>query len=852
MMMIALFLLMHSMFNPPRPPQNAEDVAEKDIVVETFDPELEAAKETPTESPGEEIPLEHASVEPGWATLGSLDPDSPYRMLITLTNKGAAVSRIELNDPKYRDVQDYTGYLGQIVADISDSDDLRQSGCEVQVVGPGTPAEKAGLQVNDRIVGFTRTVRGRSVYTPIHAFPDLRRVLLETRPGEKVDLDVLRASDDPLDWEQTDATANTEPSLQQGTERISVMLGESPISIVRPIGTITTFEQYQDLRGLNGYEEQTHDQLSYLCTLSTIDQFKLGLPKTLEKNQPKHSGVVEKDPTLETELRDVQMRKGLWELVESTENHAVYRMILPKWKLEITKTFRLAQRNDESDRRTQGPMGAYHLHVELGIKNLDSKAHKVAYLLDGPTGMPLEGGWYPRKTGPGWSGYGIRDLVVKFRKGTSQTLANTTIANDKFNNEPWKDDLLDYVGIDTQYFQSTLLPHEEDEENIWHSRTLPIRVGDHNTAWSQLTDISFRTYSSEVVLQPRSAEGEPSDISRSYTIFAGPKNPALLKNYGLENTISYGWFKFIAVPMLAFLHFIKSYVVFHYGLAIIVLTVCVRLLMFPMSRKQAINAAKQAKLAPEMQLIREKYKNDNEAQLRAQQELWKKHNFNPLSGCLGIFIQLPIFIGLYKSLSVDVELYGAPLISRGVRWCSDLSAPDMLFDWSGIWNAIGWTSFNTGQGAGFFSVFCLGPYFNLLPMLTITLFIIQQKIMMPPATDDNMRMQQNMMKYMMIFMGFLFFKVPSGLCIYFIASTLWGLAERKLVPKYEHNLTGESEAPDPEPKTPVRKEKHPIPTEKEQMGTLSSMWKKINEKATEPRTLQKSEKKRKKSGKKKK
>jgi YidC/Oxa1 family membrane protein insertase len=77
----------------------------------------------------------------------------------------------------------------------------------------------------------------------------------------------------------------------------------------------------------------------------------------------------------------------------------------------------------------------------------------------------------------------------------------------------------------------------------------------------------------------------------------------------------------------------------------------------------------------------------------------------------------------------------------------------------------------------------LGPYFNLLPVLTIVLFIAQQKMFMPPATDEQTRMQQRMMQYMMVFIGVMFFKVPSGLCIYFIASSLWGLAERKLMPK---------------------------------------------------------------------
>ena len=98
----------------------------------------------------------------------------------------------------------------------------------------------------------------------------------------------------------------------------------------------------------------------------------------------------------------------------------------------------------------------------------------------------------------------------------------------------------------------------------------------------------------------------------------------------------------------------------------------------------------------------------------------------------------------------------------------------MLFDWSRFMPA--W--FNAGVG-----MFGLGPYFNLLPVLTIILFIWQQKMFMPPAADEQAAMQQKMMKYMMIFMGLMFFKVASGLCIYFIASSLWGLGERRFLPK---------------------------------------------------------------------
>jgi YidC/Oxa1 family membrane protein insertase len=193
--------------------------------------------------------------------------------------------------------------------------------------------------------------------------------------------------------------------------------------------------------------------------------------------------------------------------------------------------------------------------------------------------------------------------------------------------------------------------------------------------------------------------------------------------------------------------------------------------MIPFSLKQAKSAAMMQQLAPEMQKIRDKYKEDMEGQSKALRELYAKHNFNPFGGCLLVFFQLPIFVGLYRCLSVDIDLRDAPLIP-GIDWASNLAGPDKLFYWKDfLWSAL---SDETGW---------LGPYFNVFPIITMVLFIIQQKMFTPPATDEQTKMQQTMMTYMTIWMGFLFYKVPAGLCIYFITSSLWGICERKLLPK---------------------------------------------------------------------
>ncbi len=176
----------------------------------------------------------------------------------------------------------------------------------------------------------------------------------------------------------------------------------------------------------------------------------------------------------------------------------------------------------------------------------------------------------------------------------------------------------------------------------------------------------------------------------------------------------------------------------------------------------------------------------------AMQELYKKHNFKPLSGCLPAFIQLPILTGLYRCLSVDISLRQEPLIP-GLEWCSNLAGPDMLLDWS-TWMP----DLIAGRGTGY-----LGPYFNILPVITIILFLVQQKVLMPKTNDEQMQMTQNMMQIMTVVMGVLFFKVPSGLCIYFITSSIWSLAERQLVKRLI--------PPRPAGTTPVSTQSKPTP-----------------------------------------
>ena len=721
---LGIVLLNNYLMGPQQPPKKQDKSAEQaaDQPEKGLGDDQDVAS---SEDDGaDKLPdmVEEFEDEPDWprhyVSLGSVDPESPYRMLVTLTTKGAAVVRTELSNPKYPDIDRRSGYLGHVVVDS----EPESTECVVQVVGAGTPAAAAGMKPGDVIM----SVAGE----PVENQRSLELALVTTRPDQIVSVEVKR-----------------------GEERVTlqVQLGRYPMSVIRPEGD---------------------DPLSFLVTLHQLGETKLpdlSEEKYKELRKDRTEDIVPRDPLVNAELEGVTLREADWELVSSTESEAVFRR--RNCGLEWTKTYRLAQASPEGAGDADYP--AYHLKLEVKVRNIGEEARKVAYQLDGPTGLPTEGDWYAIKVGPEWSAYGLRDVLLSLKDRNPSWFRCGGISVDDLGTLKLpEDDPLKYIGVDAQYFSSILIPQRGEDTPPWLSRAHPIRVGAYNKKLPKLTDTSCRLVSVLTKLEPK------AEIAHSFHVFTGPKRPPLLQEYGLRDSVYYGWFWYVAIPMQQVLHFFESYLVFNYGLAIILLTVLVRSCMFPLSRKQALGAQKMQELQPELKAISEKYKKDPEALRRAQQELFRKHNYNPLSGCLPVFIQLPIFIGLYRALTVDVELRGASLLGAGVRWCSNLAAPDMLFYWGSFWDSIGWGAFNTGNG-----MFYLGPYFNALPLVTIALFIVQQKMFMPPALDEQAKMQQNMMTFMMLFMGLMFFKVASGLCLYFIASSIWGVAEKQLLPK---------------------------------------------------------------------
>lgn len=740
------FVALQLYFDPPKPkpPAAKAEKAEQAKVDNKQADAAAAAKEKPEVDKPEEKPAPPAissNVARRWVTLGSLDPASGFTLLVTLDNQGAAIERIEFND-KYHDLDDRSGYLGQLAPT-----DAKGGGVEVNVVGPGTPAALAGLTAGDVITAINDQ--------PLRRAGDLQSYLEQnTKPKQKIDIAIERGGN---------------------KSKLTATLIRRPLELIRPEDN--SGATAVDPEHLGDFNPKLGDPKvgppSYRMTLSQLGKAEIGpheqelaeLPSLYYSNWN-----VEVDDdhsvTFTTELPAEQVAEAAGDTPTS---------------LELTKSFRLAKK-DGDDVAT-----AYHLDFHVAIKNTGDKPQSVAYRLEGPNGLPLEGWWYLNKVHPGWKGAGARDIRdFSTYRDSHELIGNPLLVSEatskvKAGNPPTYDLLgatedreFRYLAVDAQYFASALLPGNILAEPTAGGK-LPTFAVDSAFAlplnqikdkkWLKTTNVSF-FIDTEAVELPAGGE-----LKHDYVIFAGPKDERILARYHLEQLIEYGWFGWVVgllKKVLDGLHWLVR----NWGLSIILLTVIVRLCLLPFSIRQAKSAAVMQAMAPEMAKIKEKYANDMEKQATAQRELFAKHGVNPMGGCLLMVFQLPIFIGLYRCLATDIDLREAALIP-GIQWASNLAAPDELFRWKEyLWRDI------ADEGHGW-----LGPYANILPLFTVALFMIQQKLFTPPAMNEEQKTQQKIMNFMTIFMGVMFYKVPAGLCIYFITSSLWGIAERKLLPK---------------------------------------------------------------------
>lgn len=759
---LAVWMALQAKFGPkPKPKPVAKQVEGNDDAPKSDDPgkvepgdKEDAAPEEPSEPEPEE----------SWLTAGSLEFPGPYRFLATFSTRGAALERVELANPKYDALDDLAGYLGELRLTLSETPGRMR----INAVGAGTPARRArpisgasseGLQPGDELV----SIDNQSISEIIALYQ--AQLDKKFRPQRKI---VAAEEEEAVRWfiSRYKPGASVEIQvLRNGAEaRYSAILSRRPLSIIQR-------ERFS--------ETALFDQSSFHLQLAAFNG-KIAAENTRLAGLPDLSNAIWRPDVKETpEGTSVEFHYTL----EESQTKA-----LGGGKLEIIKRYfvpKVAEAAPALDR-------TYHLGFTIEVVNLGDKPVATAYRLEGPTGLPIEGWWYTTKTHPKlFYSAGARDVVFDIR-GTGHRLVgcNEIVGNSQaaaaegaaegadrtilVSSSTAPDDRqAAYFGVDSLYFASVLIPKGLglEQENKQQPRYPVLRAAAKtvsdlqafpNKQWNRKANVTFELTSELITIQA----GE--SWKTEYEIFLGPKSPELLSHYGVTKVLELGWFAMIARVLSAFLHLIHS-IIPSYAIAILILTITVRCCVLPFSLKAAKGASVMQQLAPEMQKIKERYKDDPAKQGEAMKELWRKHNYNPLSGCLPVFLQIPIFVALYKALSTDIELRGVPLIP-GLGWCRNLAGPDMLWHWQPyLWDVL-------GSEVGY-----LGPYFNLFPLITVALFLWQQMLFTPPATNDEMRMQQQMMKFMTIFMGVMFFKVPAGLCIYFITSSLWGICERLLL-----------------------------------------------------------------------
>jgi len=287
--------------------------------------------------------------------------------------------------------------------------------------------------------------------------------------------------------------------------------------------------------------------------------------------------------------------------------------------------------------------------------------------------------------------------------------------------------------------------------------------GDSNYFLAAITpDISRDAQSKWVALDPgklalaslaRPAALLPgTTLAREVQLYFGPKEPDRLEAIGaqLERSIQHGW-SWIAPVTRAFSKLLAAcyQVIPNYGVAIIILTVLVRLVTAPLTHKQMESMKRLGTMQPRMKEIQEKYKNDREKQSAEMAKLMRETGWNPLGGCLPMLLQFPVMIGLYYALQSSISLRQAPFM----LWIDDLSRPETLFTIPGFELPV-----------------------RLLPILMAASMVIQQKL--TPSTSMDPAQQRMMMVMMPLMFGFLFYTFPSGLVLYWFVSNLLAIAQQ--------------------------------------------------------------------------
>jgi YidC/Oxa1 family membrane protein insertase len=260
-----------------------------------------------------------------------------------------------------------------------------------------------------------------------------------------------------------------------------------------------------------------------------------------------------------------------------------------------------------------------------------------------------------------------------------------------------------------------------------------------------------------IYIDPSGPVPPKAERTYQYKVYFGPKSLETLSPVGanLARVVDFGFFDIIAKPLLHVMNFIHRFIP-NYGVVIIIITIIVKILFWPLSNKSYESMSQMKKLQPKMAEIKAKYKNDRKQMNQEMMNLYKLYKVNPLGGCLPMVLQIPVFFAFYKMLYQAIELRHAPFW----LWIDDLSAPDRLFNFD-------------------VTVPLMAPPYGI-PVLTLVMgasMFLQQK-MSPPPGDPT---QAKMMMFMPIFFTFIFINFPSGLVLYWLVNNILSMAQQKYV-----------------------------------------------------------------------
>jgi len=279
-----------------------------------------------------------------------------------------------------------------------------------------------------------------------------------------------------------------------------------------------------------------------------------------------------------------------------------------------------------------------------------------------------------------------------------------------------------WIGLSSRYFLFSLIPEQPSPEGFIQSFNGP-KSGDARIG------MSF----------PLTTEGK---LRQSVRVFFGPKEISLLKSVEptLDLVVDFGWFSWVGYFLLTVMNTLFG-IVKNYGVAIILITIILKIVTFPLNYKSMKSMKAMQLINPEIQRLREKYKKDPQKLNKEMMELMKSRGYNPMAGCLPILVQMPVFIALYQVLLNSVELYQAPF----AFWIQDLSIKD--------------------------------PYY-ITPILMTVAMWGQQKLSPQPATDPA---QRRMMQLMPLIFGAFMVTLPAGLTVYMLTNVLASVIQQLIL-----------------------------------------------------------------------